>query len=170
MASSASDEFDPKEIEIRLATEEDFRVVRQLYSAGLLEGQVPENDTGADMENLEAAYLADDGQSGFWVAAHRGQIVGMVGVQHTADESVEVRRLRVREGYRRKGLGTRLMEKALTFCQHHGYLKIVLDVRIERAPAISMFENFGFKLTRTREVAGRKLLDFYLDLYRDPTG
>jgi len=94
----------------------------------------------------------------------------MVGVQKTSDHGAEVRRLRVREGYRRRGLGAKLMEQALGFCQHHGYLKIMLDVRIERGPAIKLFEKFGFKLARQRELDGRKILDFYLDIYSEPSG
>ena len=46
---------------------------------------------------------------------------------------------------------------------------IELDVRIERGPAIALFEKFGFQLTRTREHNGRRMLDFYLDLYREPS-
>jgi hypothetical protein len=41
-------------------------------------------------------------------------------------------------------------------------------VRIERGPAIALFTKFGFSLARSRDIDGRKLLDFYLDLYRDP--
>ena len=67
-------------------------------------------------------------------------------------------------------VGAVLMEQALKFCQHHGYLKVVLDVRIERGPAIALFQKFGFKHGRTREIGGRKLLDFYIDLYSDPRG
>ena len=95
-------------------------------------------------------------------------VIGMIGVQKMGDNAAEVRRLRVRGTCRRRGIGALLMEKALAFCKHHGYLKIVLDVRIERGPAIALFEKFGFSHTRTREIDGRKLLDFYLDLYRDP--
>jgi ribosomal protein S18 acetylase RimI-like enzyme len=92
----------------------------------------------------------------------------MVGVQKMDDNAAEIRRLRVRGSYRRHGIGTLLMETALAFCRHHGYLKLVLDVRIERGPAIALFEKFGFTLTRSRDIDGRKLLDFYLDLYREP--
>ena len=40
----------------------------ELFRAGLIEGLVPENDTGADMENITEAYFSDDGQSALWVA------------------------------------------------------------------------------------------------------
>ena len=69
---------------------------------------------------------------------------------------------------RRRGIGMRLMHEAVAFCQRLGYLKVVLDVRFERGPAIALFEKFGFKLARTRDMAGRRMLDFYLDLYREP--
>ena len=57
------------------------------------------------------------------------------------------------------------MEQATDFCRHQGYLKVVLDVRVERGGAIALFEKFGFRLTRTRDIDGRKLHDFFLDLY-----
>ena len=60
--------------------------------------------------------------------------------------------------------------EGLVGCQRQGYLKVVLDVRIERGPAIALFQKFGFKHGRTREIGGRKLLDFYIDLYSDPRG
>ncbi len=168
MSTPAPDNFDLDRVAMRLARDEDHRAIRELFVSGLLEGMVPGNDTGADMENLREAYFADNGQSGFWVADYLGEVVGMVGVQKTSDNMAEIRRLRVREDYRRHGLGTRLMEQALSFCKRHGYLKVILDVRIERGPAIALFEKFGFVLVRTREIKGRKMLDFYLDLYRDP--
>jgi len=154
-------------IAVRLATDEDHTAIRTLFYEGLDEGQVRGNDTGADMERIDAAYFADDGYSGFWIAECQNEIVGMVGVQRTSQDAAEIRRLRVAPSMRRKGIGTRLMEEALSFCKHHGYLKVALDVRIDRGPAIALFEKFGFTLGRTRENDDRPTLEFYLDLYRD---
>jgi len=161
-------EFNLEQVAIRMARESDSPVLRELFQESVLEGLVGDNDTGADIDNLTVGYFSDDGQSGFWVAEHSNIVIGMVGVQKTDENTAEVRRLRVRGTYRRHGLGAVLMEKALTFCQQHGYLKVVLDVRLERGPAIALFEKFGFRNTRSREIGGRKILDFYLDLYRDP--
>ncbi len=158
---------DKQPITARLATESDHAAIRTLFYEGLDEGQLRGNDTGADMEHLEAAYFADDGYSGFWVAECAGEVVGMVGVQRTSQDAAEIRRLRVAPSMRRKGIGTLLMEEALSFCKHHEYLKVALDVRIDRGPAIALFEKFGFTLGRTRENDDRPTLEFYLDLYRD---
>ena len=159
---------DAARVTIRTATEADFPAIRKLFNEGLSEGNVPSNDTGADIENITEAYLSDDGMSGFWVAELDGEVVGMVGVQQTVDNTAEIRRLRVRADMRRRGIGAELMEQAISFCRHHAYLKVVLDVRLEHEPAIALFSKFAFTLARRREVAGRCMLDFYLDLYREP--
>jgi len=36
---------------------------------------------------------------------------------------------------------------------------------MEREPALKLFEKFKFKPSRTRDVSGKSLLYFYLDLY-----
>jgi ribosomal protein S18 acetylase RimI-like enzyme len=157
-----------EDVMIRLAKDADHPEILHLYQEGLLAGHLRGNDTGADIEQLKAAYFADDGASAFWVACHGGDVIGMIGVQKTNDNTAEIRRMRVCETFRRRGVGSRLLEQATTFCRKQGYLKVVLDVRIEREPAIAMFEKFGFILVRTREHDNHKMMDFYLDLYTDP--
>ena len=165
---SAPADFSIKKTSMRLVVDDDHAAVRDLFENGLIEGFVAENDTGADMENIAEAYFSDEGQSALWVADYDQTVIGMIGVQKTSQHGAEIRRLRVRSDYRRQGVGSRLLEEALAFCLHHSYLKVSLDVRIERGPAIALFEKFGFTLNRSREVNGRRLLDFYLDLYREP--
>jgi ribosomal protein S18 acetylase RimI-like enzyme len=92
-------------------------------------------------------------------------VVGMVGVQQFQKGKGEIRRLRVREDMRRRGIGTKLVEVALKFCQDHGYIKIELDTFMEREPAIRLFEKFHFRHDKTRNIAGKELMYFYLDLY-----
>ena len=170
MEVQSTEDFNLDDVLVQPAQDEDHSAIRELFRAGLDEGLVPDNDTGADVETLVDAYFSDEGQSNFWVAKHSDVVIGMIGVQKTSEGTAEVRRLRVRTGYRRHGVGTKLVEQALTFCRHHSYLKVILDVRIERGPAIALFEKFGFQLARSREVEGRKMIDFYFDLYSsDPT-
>jgi ribosomal protein S18 acetylase RimI-like enzyme len=169
MARKKPAEMTLDDVTVRLARAEDHAALRSLFKQSLVEGHVRVNDTGADIENIQEAYFSDEGQSALWVADFDDEIIGMIGVQKTSDHEAEVRRLRVHQNFRRKGLGAKLMEQALGFCQHHGYLKVMLDVRIERAPAIKLFEKFGFTLARQRELEDRKILDFYLDIYREPS-
>src|SRR5688500_18529722 len=146
----------------------DLDACGQLYREGLLGGKIAENDTGLDMDDVQSAYLASPG-SHFWIAeteTEPKQIVGMIGVQQHEDNVGEIRRLRVSKDFRRKGIGSALVETALKFCQKRGYLKITLDTFMEREPAIKLFEKFHFRHSRTRSVAGKEVLHFYLDLYQ----
>jgi ribosomal protein S18 acetylase RimI-like enzyme len=136
-----------------------------LYREGLLGGKIAENDTGLDIDDIERAYMSSPG-SHFWVAEAQNEVVGMIGVQHHDDDVGEIRRLRVRHDWRRRGIGSALIETALKFCQEKGYLKIALDTFVEREPAIKLFEKFHFRHHRTRTIGDKQILHFYLDLYQ----
>jgi ribosomal protein S18 acetylase RimI-like enzyme len=137
----------------------------RLYREGLLGGQLAENDTGFDIDDIEMAYMHAPG-SHFWVVeSPEGDVVGMIGIQQHDAGVGEIRRLRVSTDHRRRGLGAMLLRKALEFCQEHHYLKVALDTFIDREPALKLFEKFNFRHEKTREASGKQVLHFYLDLY-----
>lgn len=177
---------------VRSFCRDDVEACSQLYREGLLGGRIAENDTGLDIDDIESAYMNRPGGH-FWVAeasvatdqgggggasggAGAGggvarQIVGMIGVQQHEESVGEIRRLRVRHDFRRRGIGSALVETALKFCRDRGYLKIALDTFMEREPAVRLFEKFHFRHSRTRNVMGKDVMHFYLDLYqRDGAG
>lgn len=150
---------------IRSYRASDRAACQQLYTEGLLGGQLAENDTGLDIDDIETAYLSQKA-SHFWVAeAANGEVVGMIGVQQHEPGVAEIRRLRVDAAHRRRGIGAALLTRALEFCRDHGMLKVMLDTFIEREPALRLFEKFHFRHERTRESNGKQMLLFYLDLY-----
>lgn len=152
-------------VSIRSFCAKDLPACLKLYREGLLGGQLAQNDTGLDIDDIESGYMRRPGNH-FWVAeTPDGRIVGMIGVQHHDQGVGEIRRLRVSDTMRRRGIGSRLVETALRFCQEHNYLKITLDTYIDREPAIKLFEKFRFRHDRTRNVNGKELLYFYLDIY-----
>jgi ribosomal protein S18 acetylase RimI-like enzyme len=150
---------------IRSFRASDLPACRKLYLEGMIGGKIAENDTGLDIDDIESAYMKTPGNH-FWIAElPNHDIVGMIGVQHHEEGVGEIRRLRVAEDFRRRGIGSRLVETALKFCQDQHYLKITLDTFMEREPAIKLFEKFRFRHNRTRNVGGKDLMYFYLDLY-----
>lgn len=152
-------------VTVRDYTPADQAACLALYREGLLGGQLAENDTGLDIDDIELAYARSAG-SGFWVAqTNDGRVVGMIGVQQHEPGTAEIRRLRVAADVRRRGIGSKLLTRALEFCRDQHVLKVVLDTFIDREPALALFAKFHFRHNRTREVNGRQLLMFYLDLY-----
>jgi ribosomal protein S18 acetylase RimI-like enzyme len=168
--AAGSGSLDDLPVNIRSFQPSDLPACRKLYKEGLLGGKLAENDTGLDIDDIEMAYMKTPGNH-FWVAetpasaGKKSELVGMIGVQHHDKDAAEIRRLRVAEVARRRGVGSRLFETAIKFCQEHNYLKVMLDTFVEREPAIRLFEKFHFKHSRTREVNGKELLYFYLDIY-----
>ena len=161
---------------IRSFRRDDIGACTQLYVEGLLGGKIAENDTGLDIDDIDSAYMNKPG-SHFWVAetvepadGPVRQVIGMIGVQQHEDNVGEIRRLRVRNDFRRRGIGSALVETALKFCRDRGYLKIALDTFMEREPAVKLFEKFHFRHSRTRNVMGKDVMHFYLDLYQRDGG
>ena len=161
--------------EVRTFCPDDVDACRRLYTSGLLGGQILGNDTGLDIDDIPNAYLADS-LNHFWVArvadgcgelcgTGDGEIVGMIGVQHHDEGVGEVRRLRVDPAHRRRRVGSRLLDTAIRFCRETGCLKVALDTYIERDAAVNLFERHRFRHGRTRQVHGKDMLYFYLDLY-----
>ncbi len=155
----------PAGLAIRSFVAGDQGAVSALFETGLLAGQVAPNDTGADVENIAAAYFDDD-RHHFWVGTLHGVVVGMIGVNADDHDTAEVRRLRVHADHQTGPLPAALLQTALNHCRQHGYLKVRLDTRFERCEALETFERLGFQHTRDRSAPGKDVLEFYADLYQ----
>jgi ribosomal protein S18 acetylase RimI-like enzyme len=153
-------------VKVRAFEARDQAACAELYRGGLLGGKLADNDSGLDIDDIQSAYMLNDGNH-FWVAeTDEYKVVGMIGVQHHDEDEGEIKRLRVHPDYRRRGIGSKLIEKALLWCDEHSYLKIKLDTFMERDPALKLFQKFHFLHSRTRVVNGRELHYFYLDIYQ----
>src|SRR5215471_6282904 len=102
-------------VRIRSFCAADAQTCGVLYREGLIGGQIADNDTGLDIDDIDSAYMNTPG-SHFWVAESNvatPEVVGMIGVQHHEDNVGEIRRLRVRQDFRRRGVGSALVEIAV---------------------------------------------------------
>jgi ribosomal protein S18 acetylase RimI-like enzyme len=151
---------------IRPFTPADQKDCMTLYREGLLgDTKIADNDTGFDMDDIETTYMKQKGSCFFVAVDPAGKVVGTIGVQQHEAGTGEIRRLRVRRDSQRRGIGAKLLEAALKFCQENLYLKVTLDTFMSHEPAIKLFEKFRFRHSRSRMVGGKELRYFYLDLY-----
>lgn len=154
---------DPK-FHLRSYRSSDLPACQKLYREGLISGKIAENDSGLDIDDIDMAYMKTDGNH-FWVAeTEDGRVVGMIGVM-LSDGTGEIRRLRVDDAYRRRGIGSSLLEQAVKFCQENNFLKVAIDTFVERESAMKLLAKLHFKHGNTRSYSGKELLVFYLDLY-----
>ena len=77
----------------------------------------------------------------------RGEAVGCVALRGRDEEACEMKRLYVRPGHRRRGIGRDLAEAVIAAAREIGYGRMVLDTLARLAPAMAMYESLGFRRT-----------------------
>lgn len=94
-------------------------------------------------------YYAPDGW-GFWVAEADGEVAAMYGLEGLPDDpgAVEIRRMYVAAGYRRRGIGRTLMAHAEDMARDMGYERIVLSTSALQPQAKALYEATGYDLVR----------------------
>jgi ribosomal protein S18 acetylase RimI-like enzyme len=97
----------------------------------------------ADYDDIENVYLNAGGA--FWVIESPAREVAAFGGGLRVDEhTARLRRFRVRETWRRRGLGTRLLLEAERFCAERGYRRITLGTEESNAPAQALYRGHGY--------------------------
>ena len=134
---------------IRKAKKEDIPIVMYINKVSL-----PENYPEWFFEE----HLERWGEA-FYVAEVGGKVVGYVmsrvefGAPYVVEGSIvkkgHIVSIAVLEGYRRRGIGRRLMENALRSLKEvYECKEVYLEVRVSNLPAIRLYEKLGFRKVR----------------------
>ena len=87
--------------------------------------------------------LLTTGENGGFVALDGEIAVGYVGYLGVIDE-YEITNVATHPDHRRLGIGSALIGALVKKAKQNGVLRITLDVRESNAPAIALYEKFGF--------------------------
>lgn len=71
------------------------------------------------------------------------ELVGYGGYAHIIDEG-HVMNLAVKDGYRRKGIGTAILARIIGSCRSQGITAVTLEVDNSNEKAIALYEKLGF--------------------------
>jgi ribosomal protein S18 acetylase RimI-like enzyme len=104
-----------------------------------------------ELGKVEEYYFGREGQS-FWIAGEE-RVLGMVGVEKSADDAGELRRMAVEKAHRRKGIGRELLATAEAFCRECGYRRVVLSTSELQVAAMRLYETSGYRLVREETAA-----------------
>jgi acyl dehydratase len=123
-----------------------------------------------------------------WVAEVNGEVIGSISMVRVDNETGRIEQFHVASDWEAdRHLARRLARTAADFARERGLLKLVFEVP-EDLPGLphgiglspparaveaqsrvrAYFEMLGFVFSRKREVNGKTMLEFYLDLYRHP--
>jgi ribosomal-protein-alanine N-acetyltransferase len=116
------------------------------------------------------AELQNRGVSFCFLARHAGgQTVGFCSVWRVLDE-LHINNLAVLPEYRRAGVATALLERALEQAAASGALRATLEVRRSNDPARLLYERFGFAVAGIRPAYYTKPVEDALVLWKENLG
>lgn len=126
---------------VRLATEKDIDRIAEMeqicFSDPWSREAVAEEFSG---RNPSVYYAAEAG----------GTVIGYAGVWLIPPEGY-ITNVAVHPDYRRLGIGSRIIEKLVADCEAKNCPDITLEVRVSNAPAIGLYESFGFESVGVRK-------------------
>ena len=85
-------------------------------------------------------------REGFVVAAHDGNPVGFLAAVVSAERQARILMFAVGAGYRRAGIGAKLMEAFLDVCARVGIRRIELEVRQSNTDGIRFYKRYNFAI------------------------
>lgn len=158
-------EFDPglalpeaaaSAIAIRPFTGGDARAVRDLFIAAnrlLAPPQLRDSFESYILRSLKEeigripGYYGERG-GGFWVAAWDRALVGMFGLEQAGPAAMELRRMYVAPGARRRGVARLMLQRAEIECRRRGARELVLSTSELQQDALAPYRGSGFRMLR----------------------
>jgi len=97
-------------------------------------------------------HFRDSLQAGYscWICSLGGQLVGFSVVMPVLNEA-HLLNLGVGLGFQGRGLGGRLLQKAMQVVRQNGATDMFLEVRQSNERAADLYRNFGFRQIATRQ-------------------
>ncbi len=108
-------------------------------------------------EAYVAKYMAkfvenyDPTKDHLWIVENENEIVGCIAIVNVDDKVGQLRWLLVEPNARNKGIGTKLMHEALSFCRHQGYQKVILGTFSDLKKARKLYSKNGFQLIESKK-------------------
>ena len=79
----------------------------------------------------------------YQVLVEENQVIGYIGLAF-AGTTADIQTIGIASARQRTGLGSKLLNLALTEAKDRGVEQVFLEVAVENAPAISLYKDFGF--------------------------
>ncbi|OGW78045.1 MAG: hypothetical protein A2Z83_09760 [Omnitrophica bacterium GWA2_52_8] len=151
-------------IEIRRFAPGDESSVRELIN-GIMSREFRDDLSAYPTEDINDLPKAYGGiGEAFFVALADGKVVGTIGIKKEDGRIALMRRLFVESHYRKKSIGTKLIQRALQFCDEVGYEEVVFRMTSHMNSAAKACQKCGFVQRAKLQLGPIELLKFVLSL------
>jgi putative acetyltransferase len=153
-------------VDIRVVTSgPDLKFVRDLMReyAGRVGIDLEFQGFADELAGLPGEYVAPRGT--LLICTDGGVPAGCVGVRAWDADACEMKRLFVRDAFRGRGCGARLVERAIAWAAAAGYRRMLLDTLPGMTSALRLYARFGFRDVapyRFNPVGGARFLELSL--------
>jgi len=94
-----------------------------------------------------AEYFLDNNANGqIWLAERDDRVVGCAAIAKRGSDTGQLRWVLVEQGSRGTGLGRRLVETALQYCEDAGLTNVYLETTLGLDESMRLYEDLGFEL------------------------
>jgi len=121
-----------------------------------------------EIDRITAYYGQRHG--GFWVAIQKDKVVGTFGLERSSPDSMELRRMYVDPGVRRRGIARQMLRFAEDECRRRKIFRLELSTSEVQEAALSFYRNSGYRLMRedlaqigSNKTVGAGLRRFYFE-------
>ena len=147
---------------IRTCQPSDTAEITQLITR-ILASEFPKDQVAYSTEDLQSIAKSYQGPTNvFMVAEDQSKIVGTCGVKGEDAKTAILRRFFVDPATRGKGVGTALLNEALSFCKKQGYKQVIIRTSAGMEKAIRLCQLKGFKPEGEWSLGGVKLVRYAL--------
>lgn len=96
-----------------------------------------------DIRDIEGVYKPP--RSIFLIGLEAGQVIATGGLKEVSQEEAELKRLFIKTAYRRKGLGSAMLQRLINFAKKQGFQRVVLNTLRTNIPSIELYKKHDFK-------------------------
>ena len=104
----------------------------------------------------------EDHFEGFWCLVDSGRVIGTVAIAKLDEATAELKALYLDNSYRGKGLGYKLLDKAVDFARSSGYKRVVLDSMSKYESVARLYRKYGF--TDTARYNDNQYADVFMEM------
>ena len=152
---------------IRRYRPEDNAAAKELNYAGLAQMRPDINWKGievadGDYDDIESIYINRQGE--FLVGTIGNEVVATGAVKRLDEATAEIKRIRVKPDYQRKGYGETMLRELMQAARKLGYKKIRIDTMTTNIRAQQMFKKVGFKNPIPGKIDEYDVFFYFMDL------
>lgn len=127
-------------VKIQEITPSDFKSFKDVF-----------NSEFDDFWNLQTLQQEIEASNTYYIVAkYNNQVIGFAGIKITLD-SADIMNIVVKKDFRKKGVGTFLVENLIKKCDNLNISKLFLEVNEENIYAINLYSKLGFKQISIRK-------------------